>query len=75
MTDESRTGDLLRAWMDANRLNWDDRVAVHLRNRTSFYPIDRVRPGHRPTLAMRHRSPIPVAMNGAIPSATSLVVY
>jgi len=45
MTDESTTGDLLRAWMDANRLNWDDRVAVHLRNRTGFYPIDRVRVG------------------------------
>jgi SAM-dependent methyltransferase len=45
MTDESATGDLLRAWMDANRLNWDDRVAVHLRNRTGFYPIDRVRAG------------------------------
>jgi hypothetical protein len=45
MTDESATVDLLRAWMDANRLNWDDRVAVHLRNRTGFYPIDRVRAG------------------------------
>ncbi|HKM69973.1 MAG TPA: class I SAM-dependent methyltransferase [Stellaceae bacterium] len=35
--------DRLRAWMEANRLNWDDRTAVHLRNRTGFYPIDRVR--------------------------------
>ena len=47
MTDESRTGDLLRAWMDANRLNWDDRVAVHLRNRTGFYPIDKVKAGDK----------------------------
>ena len=45
MTDDSATEDLLRGWMDANRLNWDDRVAVHLRNRTGFYPIDRVRAG------------------------------
>ena len=37
--------DRLRAWMEANQLNWDDRTAVHLRNRTSFYPIDRVRAG------------------------------
>src|SRR5215472_13664708 len=27
--------------MEANRLKWDDRVDVHLRNRTGFYPIDR----------------------------------
>ena len=45
MTDDSATEDRLRGWMDANRLNWDDRVAVHLRNRTGFYPIDRVRAG------------------------------
>jgi hypothetical protein len=45
MTDDSATADLLRAWMDANRLNWDDRAAIHLRNRTGFYPIDRVRAG------------------------------
>jgi hypothetical protein len=38
MTDESATVDLLRASMDANRLNWGDRVAVHLRNRTGFDP-------------------------------------
>jgi len=31
--------------MEVNRLNWDDRTAVHLRNRTGFYPIDRVRAG------------------------------
>jgi SAM-dependent methyltransferase len=31
--------------MEANRLNWDDRTAVHLRNRTGFYPIDRVKAG------------------------------
>jgi len=37
--------DQLRAWMEANRLNWDDRTAIHLRNRTGFYPIDRVRAG------------------------------
>jgi SAM-dependent methyltransferase len=37
--------DQLRAWMEANRLNWDDRTAIHLRNLTGFYPIDRVRAG------------------------------
>jgi hypothetical protein len=45
MTDESATVDLLRASMDANRLNWGDRVAGHLRNRAGFDPIDRVRAG------------------------------
>ena len=35
----------LSAWMAANRLNWDERAAIHLRNRTGFYPIDRVRAG------------------------------
>jgi hypothetical protein len=45
MTDETAAVDLLRAWMDANRLSWDDRVAVHLRNRIGFYPTDRVRAG------------------------------
>jgi 2-polyprenyl-3-methyl-5-hydroxy-6-metoxy-1,4-benzoquinol methylase len=43
--DSGMSEDRLRAWMEANRLNWDDRTAVHLRNRTSFYPIDRVRAG------------------------------
>ena len=37
--------DQLRAWMDANRLNWDDRTAIHLRNRTGFYAIDRIKAG------------------------------
>jgi len=37
--------DQLRAWMEANRLNWDDRTAVHLRNQTGFYAIDRVKAG------------------------------
>ena len=37
--------DQLRAWMEVNRLNWDDRTAVHLRNDTDFYPIDQVRAG------------------------------
>ena len=37
--------DQLRAWMESNRLNWGDRTAIHLRNRTGFYPIDRVRAG------------------------------
>jgi hypothetical protein len=45
MTDEKRDSGPARAWMDANRLNWDDRVAVHLRNRTGFYPIDRISAG------------------------------
>jgi SAM-dependent methyltransferase len=31
--------------MEANRLNWDDRTAVHLRNRTGFYAIDRTKAG------------------------------
>jgi SAM-dependent methyltransferase len=35
----------LGAWMEANRLNWDDRTAIHLRNRTGFYAIDRVKAG------------------------------
>jgi SAM-dependent methyltransferase len=37
--------DRLRGWMEANRQNWDDRTAVHLRNSAGFYPIDRVRAG------------------------------
>lgn len=37
--------DQLSAWMAANRLNWEDRAAIHLRNRTGFYPVDRVRAG------------------------------
>ena len=37
--------DQLRAWMEANRLNWDDRTAVHLRNRAGFYGIGRVKAG------------------------------
>ena len=37
--------DQLRAWTEINRLNWDDRTAVHLRNGTDFYPIDQVRAG------------------------------
>jgi hypothetical protein len=45
MTAESVSEDRLRAWMEANRLNWDDRTAVHLRNRTGFYAIDRVKAG------------------------------
>lgn len=31
--------------MEANRLNWDDRTAIHLRNLTGFYAIDRVKAG------------------------------
>src|SRR5438552_8965904 len=31
--------------MAANRLNWDDRTAIHLRNQTGFYAIDRVKAG------------------------------
>jgi SAM-dependent methyltransferase len=45
MTAESVSEDRLRAWMEANRLNWDDRTAVHLRNQTGFYPTGRVRAG------------------------------
>jgi SAM-dependent methyltransferase len=45
MTAERVSEHRLRAWMAVNRLNWDDRTAVHLRNRTGFYPIDRVRAG------------------------------
>ena len=37
--------DQFDAWMEANRLNWDDRTAIHLRNRTGFYAIDRVKAG------------------------------
>jgi SAM-dependent methyltransferase len=37
--------DQLRAWMEVNRLNWDARTTVHLRNCADFYPIDRVRAG------------------------------
>jgi SAM-dependent methyltransferase len=35
----------LRSWMEANRLNWDDRTAIHLRNSSGFYAIDRVKAG------------------------------
>ncbi len=37
--------DRLRGWMEANRLNWDDRTAIHLRNSSGFYAIDRVKAG------------------------------
>ena len=37
--------DALRGWMEANRLNWDDRTAIHLRNSSGFYAIDRVKAG------------------------------
>jgi SAM-dependent methyltransferase len=37
--------DPLRGWMEANRLNWDDRTAIHLRNSSGFYAIDRVKAG------------------------------
>ena len=37
--------DALRRWMEANRLNWDDRTAVHLRNGSGFYAIDQVKAG------------------------------
>jgi hypothetical protein len=43
--DSGMSKDRLRAWMEANRLNWDDRTAVHLRNQTGFYAIDRVKAG------------------------------
>jgi SAM-dependent methyltransferase len=35
----------LRGWMEANRLNWEDRTAIHLPNRAGFYAIDRVKGG------------------------------
>ena len=31
--------------MEANRLNWNDRTAIHLRNSSGFYAIDRVKSG------------------------------
>jgi SAM-dependent methyltransferase len=34
-----------RDWMPANRRNWDERAAIHARNRTGFYPIDRLKAG------------------------------
>jgi SAM-dependent methyltransferase len=37
--------DSLRRWMEANRLNWDDRTAIHLRNTSGVYAIDRVKAG------------------------------
>ena len=37
--------DRLRRWMEANRVNWDDRTAIHLRNSSGFYAIDRVKAG------------------------------
>jgi SAM-dependent methyltransferase len=37
--------DELGARMEANRLTWDDRTAIYLRNRTGFYAIDRVKAG------------------------------
>jgi SAM-dependent methyltransferase len=45
MTGSDMTDERLRGWMDANRLIWDDRTPIHLRNRTGFYRIDRVRDG------------------------------
>ena len=45
MTGSDMTDEQLQGWMDANRLIWDDRTPIHLRNRTGFYPIDRVRDG------------------------------
>lgn len=37
--------DRLRARMEANRLDWDDRTAVQLHNRTGFHAIDRIKTG------------------------------
>ena len=37
--------DQFDAWMEANRLNWNDRTAIHLGNRKGFYAIDRVKAG------------------------------
>jgi SAM-dependent methyltransferase len=34
-----------RDWMPANRRNWEERAAIHARNRTGFYPIDRLKAG------------------------------
>lgn len=34
-----------REWMPANRRNWDERAAIHVENRTGFYPIDRLKAG------------------------------
>ena len=33
--------------IEANRLNWDERVEIHIRNSTGFYGIDAVRAGDR----------------------------
>ena len=33
--------------IQANRLNWDDRAEIHIRNSTGFYGIDAVRAGDR----------------------------
>lgn len=33
--------------IEANRLNWDDRAEIHLRNSTGFYGIEAVRAGDR----------------------------
>jgi hypothetical protein len=43
--------DRLRAWMEANRLNWDDRTAVHLRNQTGFTRLTVSRPAMTPCAA------------------------
>src|SRR5262245_1719443 len=32
-------------WIAANRRNWDERAAIHVENRTGFYPIDRFKAG------------------------------
>ncbi len=34
-----------REWIAANRRNWDERAAIHIENRTGFYPIDRLKAG------------------------------
>ena len=37
--------DRTRDWICANRRNWDERAAIHVENRTGFYPIDRLKAG------------------------------
>ena len=32
-------------WIAANRRNWDERAAIHIANRTGFYPIERFKAG------------------------------
>jgi hypothetical protein len=41
--------------IEMNRRNWDERVAIHARDATGFYTLDRFRAGESPPAGDAHR--------------------